>query len=249
MLYILKCAKRDRLFMSILLCLAVSFVLTAFIGSTAAYEQNQMAIVYFASVARVILVYGFAIFNAFFIVRMFQTKEIETFLAGPVKRRFLVFGLVFGNMVLIFALSLFSAALLKGFFYGIVPWSHIIIWLGSIIAEVTLIAAVSCFFALTLTNATLAIILSTIFYVTSRLMGFLISAIELQFNGRSFFGMIETLVIPLSMFFPRLDLFSQSTWLIYTDAIPNLWLIVAQSLVYIPLVVTACIIDFNKKSL
>lgn len=247
--YILKCAKRDRILISILFCIVIAFILTIFIGSTAAYEQKQMGIVYFAGVARLILVYGFAVFNAFFITRMFQTKEIETFLAGPVDRRSFVFGIIFGNIMLIIGLSLFVTTLLKGFFYDIISWVHIIIWMGNIIAEVTLITVIACFFSLTLNNATLSIIFSTIFYITSRLMGFLISAIELQFNGSSFIGIIETLIIPLSVFFPRLDLFSQSTWLIYGDAIPNLWLIIAQSAIYIPLIITACIIDFNKKSL
>ena len=247
--YILKCAKRDKLFLAILICLIVAFVLSVFIGSTAAYETREMSIVYFSGIARIILVYGFAIFNAFFITKMFQTKEIETFLAGPVKRKDLVIALFLANFLLIFGLAFFCAFLTKLIFFDIVPFSHAIIWALNVVAEVTLIACAASFFALTISNAMLTILITTIFYITARLMGFIVSAIELQFNAKSFMGVVETLIIPISVFFPRLDLFSQSTWLIYADAIPNLLIILCQSLVYIPLIVTACIIDFNKKAL
>ena len=230
-------------------CIVIAFFLSVFIGSTAAFEPREMAIVYFAGVARIILVYGFAIFNAFFITKMFQTKEIETFLAGPVRRKDLIFGLMCGNITLIAVLSFFCVFLTKIIFFDIVPFSHALIWSMNIIAEVTLVTCATCFFALMLENATLAIIITTIFYITSRLMGFVISAIELQFSPKSFMGIVEMLIVPVSVFFPRLDLFSQSTWLIYNDAIPNLLLILCQSLVYIPLIITACVIDFNKKSL
>ena len=80
-------------------------------------------------------------------------------------------------------------------------------------------------------------------------MGFILSSIELKIHGLSFIGIIQTLLIPLSIFFPRLDLFSQSTWLIYGDPITNGKIIIFQSLIYIPLLTFACTIDFNKKSL
>lgn len=247
--YILKCAKRDKLLLSVFVLILVAFFLSVFVGSTAAYETKEMAIVYFSSIARVILVYGFAIFNAFFVTKMFQTKEIETFLAGPVKRRDLVVALFLANVILICVLAFFAILLLKSLFFSIIPLSHAIIWFLSIIAEVTLISCFACFVSLTLSNAMLSILITTIFYITSRLMGFIISAIELKISVKSFMSFIEMLIIPISVFFPRLDLFSQSSWLIYSDAISNLLIIACQSLIYIPLILLACIIDFNKKAL
>ena len=248
-LYILQCTKRDKIFISILVCIIVSFLLACFLGSTAAYEQNQMKIVYSSGIFRLIFVYGFSIFNAFYISRMFQTRELETFLAGPVSRHSLITSLIIVNCILIFSLTTFASLLLKAFFYNIIPFSHLLFWCISVFFETLIISIISIFFSVILTNTTTSILLITIFYVTSRIMGFILSSIELKIHGLSFIGIIQTLLIPLSIFFPRLDLFSQSKWLIYGDPITNGKIIIFQSLIYIPLLTFACTIDFNKKSL
>ena len=80
-------------------------------------------------------------------------------------------------------------------------------------------------------------------------MGFILTSITFAFQGFSFMGITKTLIIPLSVFFPRLDLFTQSQWLIYNTAMENLWLITIQGIFYIALITCACIVDFNKKPL
>jgi Cu-processing system permease protein len=247
--YILKCAKKDKIFFSMLGALVFGFLFACFIGSTAAYEQSQMQIVYASGIFRVIFVYGFAIFNAFFITKMFQTREIETLLAGPVPRSSLIFSLMLANFILISLLVLTAVILLKCVFFGVIPTTHLAIWAGSLVCETMMIVAITSLFALMLENTTSAILLTTIFYITSRIMGFIVSSITLKMQGVSIQKVLEFLIMPIAVFFPRLDLFSQSSWLIYTDAIPNLTIIVMQSLVYIPLIFLACVIDFNKKIL
>ncbi len=247
--YILKCAKRDKIFFSMLGALIAGFLLSCFIGSTAAYEQSQMQIVYASGIFRVIFVYGFAIFNAFFITKMFQTREIETLLAGPVPRSSLISSLLIANFVLISLLVLTVSLLLKGFFFGVIPTGHLAIWAGSIVCETMMIVVITALFALMLENATTTILLTTIFYITARIMGFVVSSITLKMHVFSLHKILELMIMPIAVFFPRLDLFSQSSWLIYVDKIPNLTIIVLQSLVYIPLIFLACIIDFRKKVL
>ena len=124
--YILKCAKRDKIFFSMLGALIVAFLVSCFIGSTAAYEQSQMQIVYASGIFRVIFVYGFAIFNAFFITKMFQTREIETLLAGPVPRSSLILSLIVANFILIATLVVSVAILLKSVFFGVIPTTHLL---------------------------------------------------------------------------------------------------------------------------
>ena len=247
--YILKCAKRDKIFFSMLGALIASFIVSCFIGSTAAYEQSQMQIVYSSGIFRIVFVYGFAIFNAFFITKMFHTREIETLLAGPVPRSSLIFSLMLANFVLISLLVLTIAGLLKGVFFGVIPITHLAIWAGSVLCETMMIVAITALFALMLENATSAILFTTMFYITSRIMGFIVSSITLKMQGVSIQKVLEFLIMPIAVFFPRLDLFSQSSWLIYTDAIPNLTIIAMQSVVYIPLIFFACVIDFKKKTL
>ena len=245
--YLFNCAKRDKIFFTILAMLLASLVISCFIGSTAAYEQTQMQIVYSAGTFRVILVYGFAIFNAFFITKMFQTREVETFLASPISRSSLISSIFFVNIILVASLSLIMCFLLKLLFFSVIPFLNIVIWCGNVMCETMIIVGVVTLFSLMLENATATILLTTIFYITSRIMGFIISSITLKFQGISAFSFLEFITLPVSVFFPRLDLFSQTSWLIYTDKIPNLTIIFTQSAIYIPLVFVACIIDFKKK--
>lgn len=248
-LYILQCARRDKIFLSMLIGIFASLFVCAFLGSNAAHEQDQMKIVYSSSAFRIILAYGFAIFNVFFIIRMITSREIETFLAGPISRRSLIISLVLANAMLVFALCVVSVFLLKILFWSIIPLSNAIFWGISLFLEVLTVVVVSVFFSIMLANATTALLLVTIFYITARIMGFILTSIELAMHGVSFIGIVKTLVIPVSVFFPRLDLFSQSSWLIYEGTIANVGIILTQGLVYIPLICLACIVDFNKKSL
>lgn len=247
--YLLQCARRDKIFITVLIAIFVSFFICTFLGSTAAYEKEQMQIVYCAGIFRLILVYGFAVFNAFFISKMLQSKEIEAFLAGPVSRKSLILALVCVNMLLVFVLSVISTILLKCFFWNIIPSYNALLWCGSIFLEVVLISSIAIFFALMLSSVTAVIFLVTIFYITARIMGFILTAITITFHEFSFMGIIKTLVIPLSVFFPRLDLSSQSIWLIYENSLSNIPLIFAQGVIYITLITVACIVDFNKKPL
>ena len=133
--YLLQCARRDKIFVTVLIGILVSFFICTFLGSTAAYEKEQMQIVYCAGVFRLILVYGFVVFNAFFISRMLHSKEIEAFLAGPVSRKSLILALTCVNMLLIFSLCVISTILLKCFFWNIIPSYNALLWCGSIFLE------------------------------------------------------------------------------------------------------------------
>lgn len=247
--YLLHCARKDKIFFSMLVGILASFFVCIFLGSTAAYEKEQMQIVYSAGVFRTLLVYGFAIFNAFFISRMLQNREIETFLAGPVSRTNLILSLMCVNALLILTLSIISTVLLKLFFWNIIPSYNALFWGGSIFLEIFLISAITVFFSLMLSSITSTIFLVTIFYITARIMGFILSSLTLSFQGLSFINIVKGILIPLSIFFPRLDLFSQSIWLIYPNSLTNIHFIFIQGLVYLPLITLACIVDFNKKSL
>lgn len=247
--YIFQCTKRDKIFISLLLCIILSFFITYFIGSTAAYEQEQMQIVYSSGIFRLIFVYGFAIFNTFFVVRMFQTREIEAFLAGPISRHCLILSIFCVNIILIASLIFFASSLLKICFYNIISFSHILIWFMSVFFETVIVSMVAVFFALMLNNATTSILMVTIFYIVSRMMGFIISSITFQLHNIGLMNVVEYTMVPLSFFFPRFDLFSQSIWLIYNEPVKNLLLIIMQSLVYISLILCASIVDFNKKNL
>ncbi|MFT4967325.1 MAG: hypothetical protein ACI9CD_000326 [Candidatus Deianiraeaceae bacterium] len=248
-LYILQCARRDKIFLVVAICSIITFVVSLFLGSTAAYEKAQMSIVYASGAFRLVFVYGFIIFNAFFITKMIQNREIETLLAGPIPRYKLILSIVFANAILIFTLSLMAGIILQLSFWSIIPHFHMLMWSISLFLEVMISTTITIFFSIMLAHAMVSVLFATILYIISRSIGFIISAITVGVQNFSFIGIVKTITIPLSVFFPRLDLMSQSTWLIYSEPIQNLWLIMLQPVVYISLTILACIVDFNKKSL
>lgn len=248
-LYILQCMRRDKVFLSMIVGIFSSLFICAFLGSNAAYEQDQMKIVYSSSVFRIILVYGFAIFNVFFIIKMISSREIETILAGPISRKALVLSIVIANSILVLLLCVISGFILKLLFWNIVPFLNVSFWILSLFFEVMMVVVIAVFFAMMLANATISLLFVTIFYVISRIMGFILTSITIAMQSLSFIGIVKMLVLPISIFFPRLDLFSQSSWLIYSQPIANMHIILFQSIIYISLIILVCIVDFNKKSL
>jgi hypothetical protein len=88
------------------------------------------------------------------------------------------------------------------------------------------------------------------FYIISRIMGFAVSSIIIpsKINNVDLNIVLELTLKGLSSLLPRLDLFTQSKWLIYTDASSSaLGLVASQSAIYIVLIMLMSVFDFNKK--
>ena len=88
------------------------------------------------------------------------------------------------------------------------------------------------------------------FYFISRIIGFAVSSIIIpkQLQQINLTGIMESTLQLISIFLPRLDLFAKSKWLIYQTAdLKVFYLISAQSLIYISLILLMSLLDFKKR--
>jgi ABC-type transport system involved in multi-copper enzyme maturation permease subunit len=245
-------ATRDFLFIGLIAMILTSIFVSTFLGGTALSEQEQMTIAYVSGSTRLILAGGLIIFICFHVKRLFDNKEVEFILAKPISRGsfILSYWIAFAilSIILTCTLSAFVYIFTKPNFYGLMYWG------GSLICEGLLIVAFSMVSALILRSAVASVLSTLCFYFLSRMMGFFVVAIKHPFNTKLppadylvewtsewFLQLTSTLL-------PRIDLFAKTKWLIYgIENYSELFVFGVQSLVYIPLLLTMAIIDFNRK--
>lgn len=245
--YLLLTSVRNRLYIGLFTLLTIAFAISLFLGSTALIEQEQMSAVYAAGSSRVILAIGMILFVCLNVHRSFENREVEFIISKPISREKFVLGYLFGFLfagLLIIAPLIVAILLLTA-----VNKIGLLFWCLSLVAELVIVICFSLLASLILSNSFSAIMASFGFYILSRMMGlFLLAAkipqnlAELQLNYSS------TALKFLSVFFPRLDLFGQSSWLVngVTDFF-NLKVILWQSLIYIPLLIFMALRDFKCK--
>lgn len=248
MRYMLATALRDRLFLGLLVMLALAGGLSVFVGGSAIVEQQQMVAAYMGAMSRAILVAGVILFVSFHIHRALENGEIALILSRPISRP--AFVLAYGaSLMAVASLCAVAAALLVAM-GARPPAAGFFLWAASLLLEVNLIAVVAMFFVLILGNAVSGALACSGFYVLGRMSGLLgglarqgeNSTLADQLLGRGFEA--------VSLIIPRLDFFARSEWLVYGAGDADIPIYAAlQSLVFIPLVLAAAMFDFSRKRL
>lgn len=245
--YILLTGIRDRLYLGLFVALIAAFSISIFLGSTALTEEQQMTAAYVAGSSRAILAIGMILFVCLNVNRAFENKEVEFIISKSISREQFILGYLCGFFIAAFLIFLpLSAAILfvtKANKFGLM------IWCSTMLLELLILICFSLLASLILKNSFSAIMASFGFYIISRLMGVFVLAINLpQDLAQAKSYILATSLKFLSVFFPRLDLFSQSSWLNYgISDFSNLRIIFLQSLIYIPLMIFMAFHDFKKK--
>ncbi|TAL03158.1 MAG: hypothetical protein EPO08_04860, partial [Rhodospirillaceae bacterium] len=84
--FVLVTALRDRLFASLFGLLMMTIAVAVFLGGGAVTESREMAVVYAAGGARVLVMLGLIVFTAFHVEKLYDTREIEAILARAISR-------------------------------------------------------------------------------------------------------------------------------------------------------------------
>ncbi len=245
--YILKNGLRDRLYLGLFIAMASAFAISIFLGTTMLVEQNQSSIVYSLATARTILSIGMILFVCINLSRAFDNKEIEFILSKSISREKFILGYLCG----FFIASFLILAPITAIVYLIFPINKIglLFWFLTTLSENLIVISFALLSSLILKNSFSAILASFGFYSISRLMGMFVMAIDVpeDYSSISQGGLASALKI-LSVLFPRLDLFSQSSWAIYgvKDNVV-LQIIFFQSIIYLPLMIFMAFHDFKKK--
>lgn len=235
-------ALRNRLFAGLLFALIGATALSVFLGGTALIEQAQAVVVFAAGAGRVVLVIGLVVFVAFHVQSMIETREVEGILARALSRGSFVIGywLGFGLITCVFVAGL------AGTLWFVAPNSSgIPLWGSSLLLECLIVVAVAIFSGLMLERATSCVIFSLGFYALSRLMGLFLGIRDFMPGAREVRAS-DYVVDVLALIIPRLDLFAQTSWLVYGDNGELLWPFV-QGLVFLGLILAASIFDLIRR--
>jgi len=245
--YILKNGLRDRLYLGLFIVLTISLAISVFLGSTMMVESNISSIIFGLAISRTVVSLGMILFVCINISRAFDNKEIEFILSKSISREQFVIGYLGGffvaSILIISPLTLLIAVIYKinylGLFY----------WFISTLLENLIVICFAVLSSLILKNSFSAILASLGFYAISRLMGMFVMTIDFTDEvSKANHGDLGMALKILSIIFPRLDLYSQSSWPVYGDWNDSILLIILfQSLIYLPLLIFMSFHDFKKK--
>jgi ABC-type transport system involved in multi-copper enzyme maturation permease subunit len=247
--YVLLTALRDMLFLGLIVAIVGAVLISNFLGGTALIEKMEMSTAYTASSVRLITIIGMIVFVCFHVRRAFENKEIDLMLSRPISRVGFVFSYWLGFscvaslivVPVIISIAVFQSYEIRGLF----------LWGFSLVLECFIITAFAVFSSIILRSAVSSVLLSFGFYIISRMMGFFLYIIDtperFDFNTWQFFTQKALWVA--SFLFPRIDLYGKSEWLVYgvEKLSDSWWWFIPQTVIYIPLLLTAAAIDFRKK--
>ena len=247
---ILLIARRDRLFVALLIAIILAAVVSAGLGSAAIVEQTEMALVFAGASIRLVVVLGLVIFVLFSLARLFASGEVALMMSRPLTRtRFVVAGWAGYGCV---ALVLLVPACAAIWLVGPPPLDGFLLWGLSLVLEASLMVAVALFFGLALASPVSAAVVVLGFYVLARMTRFFIAILDAAWADQTgaFAMFAEGALTVISAVVPRLDLFGRTEWLVHGAAhLPADWLMLVQWAVYLPLVLAATAFDFRRKAL
>jgi hypothetical protein len=245
--YVLMAALRDRLVLTLSLLIVLGSCLSVFLGSSAVVEADQFSLVFAAGGLRMAGAIGLVLFAVFHVRRSFDGKDVEFLLARPISRTAFILSLsaAFSILALILGLAVgLAIAILAG---GKLGEGHFL-WIFSLIMEFMIVINAALFFSMVVSSASGAAFSVIGLYVLGRLMGELLGDAQ-HSVGMAFAQFSRPLMNGISMFMPRIDLFAQTTWLVYPQGGHNVGyaFILLQGLLYSGLLVCAAVIDLRRR--
>lgn len=246
--YILTAALRDKLLLSVVAVAVLGICLSLFMASSAVIEQDQFTLVYMGSSLRILGLIGLVLFTIFFIRRLFDARDIEYLLSRPLSR----LKLMLSSSAAFSLLAIGSATLLGLIVGGLAASSGhvagVALWFTGLAAEYVVMVNVALFFAFVLSSPITSGMATLGFYVLARMNGQLMGIIqggEIRFPGQEILNNVMNMV---SMLMPRLDLMTQTSWLIYGDGgVQDYAFILLQTVIFLALILTAATIDLVRK--
>lgn len=248
--YIFLTAIRDKLILGILLGILGIFAVSSLMGYTATNEQAIMQLVVFSGATRVLIIVGIIIFISFHISKSFENKELAFILSKNISREKFILSYLLGFNIIgqillipvIIIMLLFNKPHLLGSFQ----------WIFSVSFELMILITFTFAVSLIMQNSIISVLASFGFYLLSRMMGFFVGLLYINFDNGviNFLANFGSLLSKwISSIVPRLDLFGQTTWLVYGQNNKLICIILLQTIIYVSLLFLIAFYDFRKKQL
>lgn len=245
--YTLLEAARNRLLYLVALILAVALAFALFLKQVAITESNDIQLAFLAALFRLAAVFIAAAFVIVSQVREANDKVMDLLLTRNLSRSEYLFGKMLGYL----ATALLLAILFTLPLCVYAPINRALTWGISLFLELSIVTALSLFCVLTFNQVVGSLAAVTGFYVLSRSMAVLqlIGASRIG-EGNLWLDRIANYVLEaIAFFLPRLDLFTQTGWLLGHDPIQiNAPWLVAQCVTYVALLCFAALFDLKRKN-
>ena len=240
-------ALRCRLLLLMLMVVAGLFGLAQFLGELSITETRQAQASVTASLLRVFSICATCLFVISSVLRELDDKGLELILSLPLPRHAYLFGKLTGFAG--FSLCVAVLAALPLFLYA--PAAAVGCWMLSLFCEQLLLAAFSLLCLLAFANISLAFTSAMAFYLLSRSMEALrlLSAAPVLVSDANSQVLMNFLVNALALLLPDLHAFTRSEWLVYGVDAGAVGTVLIQTLVYLPVLLSAGLFDLYRKNL
>jgi len=247
--YIVLTAVRDRLVLGLSLALLGAVLVAAFLGGATVMEGRDTALTFAGFSTRLILIAGLILFVCFHIQRSFENREIDLMLSRPVSRTQFVLITWAGFSGVAVFLTLVAVIVLP--IAGMPPPGALALWAASLLMEALVMVAAALFFSLSLRSAVASVMASFGFYLVARMEGFMLGIVQSDWSAtaaNALGDVVSQAIYIVGLVMPRLDLFGQTWWLSYGDSEGGALVpLLAQTGVYLPLLLAAAVFDFRRR--
>ena len=240
-------AWRTRLPWITAIVLGLMFSASVFVKELAITENARVEITFLAVLTRLAAVFITSLHIISTMAREFNDKVTDLTLALDLPRSSYVLGKFFGYAAITIVIGASAGLLLLPFTFG----TGLLIWTSSLVLELWIVVALSLFCIITFNNVMPAASFVLAFYLLARSVGAiqLISGSPLLSSSSLLPRFAGWTLDALAYLLPSLDRFSQTDWLVSKGAVlgaisPAL----AQSTIYIPLLVSAALFDFHRRN-
>ena len=240
-------AIRCRVLIAVIAVAAAAFGLAEFLGELAITETRQAQASITASLLRVFSICATCLFVISSALRERDDKGLELILSLPLPRHAYLFGKTAGFAG--FSLCVAILAALPLFLYA--PAAAVGCWMLSLFCEQLLLAAFSLPCLLAFGNVSLAFTSAMAFYLLSRSMEALrlLSAAPVLVSDANSQVFMNFPVNALALLLPDLHAFTRSEWLVYGVDAGAVGTVLIQTLVYLPVLLSAGLFDLYRKNL
>lgn len=236
----------NRLTWLALALLLLAWLFAEFIGALAITEHRAIQATVLASLLRLAGVFLMVLFVVASVLREQQERNLESLLALSHPRAAYVIGKGLAYVVLALVLATACAVLLLLYAPAVV----VVPWGVSLACELVLAAAFGLLLAFTFRQTVAAVAAFAVIYFLARAMGALLLMLaQPTFSYRGWGqAFIEYFISALAWVLPGLYRFTDAGWLTQTGLSPDaLVYVLGQTLVYLPLLLAAAMVDLYRR--
>lgn len=241
-------AWRTRLPWIIGIAFALAMSLSFFVKELAITESSRVQISFLAVLTRLAVVFITSLHIVSTLAREFNDRVVDLTLALELPRTSYVLGKFTGYAVVTAILAAGAGLVLA----PVVEGPGLLTWTVTLMFELWIVVALSIFCIITFSQVMPAAGFVLAFYLLARSIGAiqLIGASPLLADQSLAHRFADVLLNALAYLLPALDRFSETAWLVGgSPSTADLISALGQTLVYVPLVTSAALVDLYRKTI